>query len=129
SITRAAKYRESPVWPKSLAPRIQLRGLPEARARLERALHILERDAPRCLAMARTLQAHAQTLDSTVEAEKALRRAAVLVEELASESLTHASLQHAWAWVTPTADQLTMAQHALAIRERLAPESVALGSS
>jgi CHAT domain-containing protein/predicted negative regulator of RcsB-dependent stress response len=106
-----------------------LRDLPQARSRLERALRILEKEAPRSLAHARTLQAFAQTLSSTVEARKVLGRATELAQELAPESLTHASVLYAQAWATPTADQLTLAQHALAIRERLAPESVATAQS
>ncbi len=106
-----------------------LRDLPQAGARLEQALRILEKEAPRSLAHARTLQAHAQTLSSTVEARKILIRATELAQELAPESLTHAAILYAQAWVTPTADQLTLAEHALAIRERLAPESVATGQS
>jgi CHAT domain-containing protein/tetratricopeptide (TPR) repeat protein len=106
-----------------------LRDLPQARARLEKALRILEKEAPRSLAHARTLQAYAQTLTSTVEARKILARAMELAQDLAPESLTHASILYAQAWVTPTADQLALAEHALAIRERLAPESVATAQS
>lgn len=106
-----------------------LRDLPQARARLEKALRILEKEAPRSLAHARTLQAYAQTLTSTVEARKVLARAVELARDLAPESLTHASILYAQAWVTPTADQLTLAEHSLAIRERLAPESVATAQS
>jgi CHAT domain-containing protein/Tfp pilus assembly protein PilF len=106
-----------------------LRDLPQAGARLEKALRILEKEAPRSLAHARTLQAYAQTLTSTVEARKILARAMELAQDLAPESLTHASILYAQAWVTPTADQLALAEHALAIRERLAPESVATAQS
>jgi CHAT domain-containing protein len=112
-----------------LAAYALLRDLPQARARLEKALRILEKEAPRSLAHARTLQAFAQTLSSTVDARKVLGRATELAQELAPESLTHASILYAQAWATPTADQLTLAEHALAIRERLAPESVATAQS
>ncbi len=106
-----------------------LADLPRARARLEIALRILDKDAPSSLAHARTLHAYAQALDSTADARPLLARAAAIAEELAPDSLTHASVLYALAWVTPTAEQLALAQRALAIRERLAPESLATAAS
>ncbi len=106
-----------------------LKDLPPARRRLERGLAILEKEAPESLACARTLQALAQTLDSTTDAQRLLLRASALAEKLAPDTLTHASILYSLAWVTPTAEQLEWARHALAIRERLAPDSVELAAA
>jgi CHAT domain-containing protein/Tfp pilus assembly protein PilF len=106
------------------------KGMEETRPALKEALALVDRLAPRSLALVRTIHALGPVLDSEGESRALFERALGLAAELAPDSLLHAKTLQLMATVTsdPTR-KLELARQALAMRERRAPESLEVVAS